>query len=201
MAVARRADQARSRARRQETTNGWKYTFGGGRAGSDPALRAALVKYELGAQLPDQVLYPNTTVDDKGEQLTGTRRYVLHFDAGKLPPVATFWNMSMYGSDMLFVENDFGRYSIGSTTDGLKKDADGSLTIVIQKDKPADTWNWLPAPEGTFQSNTSPLWAADADTLRFVPTARSETDELTLTTPEVRCWPSLHIASPLALSR
>ena len=53
------------------TTNGWKYTFGGGRAGSDPALRAALVKYELGAQLQDQVLYPNTTVDDKGEQLTG----------------------------------------------------------------------------------------------------------------------------------
>ena len=133
-----------------ETTNGWKYTFGGGRAGSDPALRAALVKYELGAQLPDQVLYPNTTVDDKGEQLTGTRRYVLHFDAGKLPPVATFWNMSMYGSNMLFIENDFGRYSIGSTTDGLKKNADGSLTVVIQKSKPADTSNWLPAPEGAF---------------------------------------------------
>ena len=133
-----------------ETTNGWKYTFGGGRAGSDQALRAALVKYELGAQLPDQVLYPNTTVDDKGEQLTGARRYVLHFDAGKLPPVATFWNMSMYGSNMLFVENDFGRYSIGSTTDGLKKNADGSLTVVIQKDKPADTSTWLPAPEGAF---------------------------------------------------
>ncbi|MET3970215.1 hypothetical protein ABID62_006306 [Bradyrhizobium sp. S3.9.1] len=94
--------------------------------------------------------YPNTTVDDKGEQLTGARCYVLHFDAGKLPPVATFWNMSMYGSDMLFVENEFGRYSIGSTTDGLKKNADGSLTVAIQKDKPADTSNWLPAPEGAF---------------------------------------------------
>ena len=131
------------------TTNGWKYTFGGGRAGSDPALRAALVKYELGAQLQDQVLYPNTTVDDR-RATVGSRRYVLHFDAGKLPPVATFWNMSMYGSDMLFVENDFGRYSMGSTTDGLKKSADGSLTVVIQKDKPADTSNWLPAPEDAF---------------------------------------------------
>ncbi|WP_246556908.1 DUF1214 domain-containing protein [Bradyrhizobium liaoningense] len=133
-----------------ETTNGWKYTFGGGRAGSDPVLRAVLVKYELGAQLPDQVLYPNTTMDDKGEQLTGARRYVLRFDVGKLPPVATFWNMSMYGSNMLFVENEFGRYSIGSTTDGLKKNADGSLTVVIQKDKPTDSSNWLPSPEGTF---------------------------------------------------
>ena len=52
--------------------------------------------------------------------------------------------------NMLFVENDFGRYSIGSTTDGLKPDADGSLTILIQKDKPADTANWLPAPSGSF---------------------------------------------------
>ncbi len=51
---------------------------------------------------------------------------------------------------MLFVENDFGRYSIGSTTDGLRKNADGSGDIVIQKDRPADTSNWLPAPAGDF---------------------------------------------------
>ena len=133
-----------------EITNGWKYTFAGGRAGYDPGLRAALAKYELGAQLSDQVLYPNTSVDDKGEQLTGERKYVLHFDAGKLPPVSVFWNMAMYGSDMLFVENNFGRFSIGSTTDGLKPNADGSLDIAIQKERPADTSNWLPAPSGRF---------------------------------------------------
>jgi hypothetical protein len=133
-----------------QTVHGWKYTFAGGRAGYDPGLRAALAKYELGAQLSDQVLYPNASVDDEGEQLNGARKYVLHFDAGRLPPVSVFWNMAMYGSDMLFVENNFGRYSIGSTTDGLKKDHDGSLTIVIQKDRPADVANWLPAPTGDF---------------------------------------------------
>jgi hypothetical protein len=133
-----------------QTVNGWKYTFAGGRAGYDPGLRAALVKYELGAQLSDQVLYPNTSVDDKGEPLSGANKYVLHFDAGKLPPVSIFWNMAMYGSDMLFVENESRRYSIGSTTDGLKKNADRSLDIVIQKDKPSDTSNWLPAPPGDF---------------------------------------------------
>jgi hypothetical protein len=100
--------------------------------------------------LSDQVLDPNTSVDDKGEGLTGARKYVLHFDKGQLPPVSVFWNMAMYGSDMLFVENDFGRYSIGSTTDGLKPGADGSLTMLIQKDNPADTANWLPAPSGSF---------------------------------------------------
>jgi hypothetical protein len=133
-----------------EITNGWKYTFAGGRAGYDPGLRAALAKYEVGAQLADQVIYPNTSVDEKGEPLTGARKYVLHFDADKLPPVSVFWNMAMYGSDMLFVENDFGRYSIGSTTDDLKKRPDGSLDILIQHDKPADTSNWLPAPAGPF---------------------------------------------------
>ena len=97
-----------------------------------------------------QVIYPNTSVDDKGEPLTGEHKYVLHFDAGKLPPVIVFWNMAMYASDMLFVENDFGRYSIGGTTDGLTKSPDGSLTILIQKDKPAGTSNWLPAPAGNF---------------------------------------------------
>ena len=54
----------------------------------------------------------------------------------------------MYADDMLFVENDFGRYSIGSTTDGLKKNADGSLTLIIQNERPSDTSNWLPAPTG-----------------------------------------------------
>jgi hypothetical protein len=92
-----------------ETANGWKYTFAGGRAGYDPGLRAALTKYEVGAQLSNEVLYPNTSVDDLGEALTGARNYVLHFEAGKLPPVSVFWNLAMYAADMLFVENDFFR--------------------------------------------------------------------------------------------
>jgi hypothetical protein len=65
---------------------------------------------------------------------------------GWLPPVSVFWNRALYASDMLFVENDFGRYSFGSTTDGFKKEKDVSLTVLIQHDKPVDTSNWLPAP-------------------------------------------------------
>ena len=133
-----------------ETTNGWKYTLAGGRAGHDLALRAALAKYELGAQLSDQVIYPNCTVDDKNKPLDGANKYVLHFEKGKQPAVSVFWNLAMYASDMLFFENDFGRYSIGSTTDGLKENSDGSLTLYIQNAKPDDTSNWLPAPAGPF---------------------------------------------------
>jgi len=133
-----------------ETTNGWKYTFAGGRAGHDIALRAALAKYEVGAQLCDQVIYPNCAVDERGEPFDGGNKYVLHFDADKLPQVATFWNLAMYGPDMLFVENEIARCSFGSTTDGLKTNADGSITILVQKARPSDVSNWLPAPSGNF---------------------------------------------------
>jgi hypothetical protein len=160
-----------------QIVDGWKYTFAGGRAGYDPGLRAALAKYELGAQLSDQVLYPNTSVDDKGEPLEGARKYVLHFDAGKLPPVSVFWNMAMYGSDMLFVENDFGRYSIGSTTDGLTKNPDGSLTIVIQKDRPADVANWLPAPAGDFNLTMRLYGPETSGARRLLPFAAGQTGD------------------------
>lgn len=49
--------------------------------------------------------------------------------------------MSMYDERKLFVENDFKRYSIGSTTEDLRKNPDGSITILIQDERPADTSN------------------------------------------------------------
>jgi hypothetical protein len=97
-----------------EVKNGWRYTTGGGRAGYDFALRAALAKNQLGAQLAQEVLCPNAQVDDKAEPFTGERKYVLNFAKDQIPPVATFWNLAMYDKDIFFVENDFGRYSIGS---------------------------------------------------------------------------------------
>ncbi|MNF87991.1 hypothetical protein D3C84_704720 [compost metagenome] len=133
-----------------ENTNGWRYVLLGGRAGGDFALRAALAKYAIGTQLAEQVLYPNTQVDDKGAALDGKHKYILHFPKGQLPPASLFWNLSMYGNDMLFVENAFERYTIGSMTSGLKPDTDGSLTLLIQQERPSDTANWLPAPTGPF---------------------------------------------------
>jgi hypothetical protein len=133
-----------------EIVTGWRYMMGGGRAGFDYATRAAFAANLTGANVPEEILYPNTRVDDKGAPLNGANKYVLHFDKDKLPPVSVFWNLNMFDEKEFFIENDFKRYSIGSTTDGLKKNPDGSLTIFIQKDRPTDTANWLPAPSGSF---------------------------------------------------
>jgi hypothetical protein len=83
---------------------------------------------------------------------TSTNRYTLTFPAGALPPVNAFWSVTMYdGKTQLLIENPINRYLINSPMlPDLKKNADDSLTLYIQKDTPgADKEpNWLPAPNG-----------------------------------------------------
>src|ERR1700748_514924 len=135
-----------------ENVRGWRYTMGGGRSGFTYALRAAMAGNLTGANVPEEILYPNTRVDDQDAPLSGANKYVLRFDKDKIPPVSVFWNLNMYDEKEFFIENDFKRYSIGSTTGGLKTASDGSITIYIQKDNPGSDKqsNWLPAPAGSF---------------------------------------------------
>ena len=78
----------------------------------------------------------NTGVDADDQPLNGAYDYVLRFEPGQTPPVAGMWNMAMYNDGMLFIPNEIDRFSIGSTTEGLTPDADGSLTIYIQHAPP-----------------------------------------------------------------
>jgi hypothetical protein len=67
-------------------------------------------------------------------------------------PVSGMWNLAMYDDEMFFVANDADRFTIGSTTDGVTANPDGSLTVYIQTSRPdaAKAPNWLPAPTGSF---------------------------------------------------
>jgi len=97
-----------------------------------------------------EAAYPMTYTDADGDQLDGHNRYTITFE--EEPPVGAFWSITMYDlPDFYLVANPIGRYSIGDRTPGLRRDADGSLTIVIQHDQPADTSNWLPAPAAPFR--------------------------------------------------
>ena len=97
-----------------------------------------------------EAAYPMTYIDADGSQLDGHNRYTLTFDQD--PPVDAFWSITMYDlPDFYLVANPIGRYSIGDRTPGLRRGADGSLTIVIQHQPPSDTSNWLPAPAAPFR--------------------------------------------------
>ena len=135
-----------------ETVNGWRGSMATGRCSYDWALNAANTKNQVGTELAEQVVYVNTRADANDEPLSGAHAYVLHFDAGRTPPVAGMWNLAMYDNDMFFVANEGNRVSIGSTTDGLAPNDDGSLTLYIQHNRPDDDKlsNWLPAPAGSF---------------------------------------------------
>lgn len=97
-----------------------------------------------------EAAYPMTYVDADGDELNGHNRYVLRFDQD--PPVDAFWSITMYDlPDFYLVSNPIDRYSIGDRTPGLARADDGSLTILIQHEQPADTSNWLPAPAAPFR--------------------------------------------------
>ena len=97
-----------------------------------------------------EAAYPMTYTDADGDQLDGRNRYTLTFR--EPPPVDAFWSVTMYDlPDFYLVANPIDRYSIGDRTHGLRREADGSITISIAHDEPADTSNWLPAPAAPFR--------------------------------------------------
>ena len=101
-----------------------------------------------------EATYPMTRDDwPTARPLDGSKHnYTLTFPAGQLPPVNAFWSVTMYdGKTQFLIKNPINRYLINSPMlPGMKKNADGSLTLYIQKNSPGKDKeaNWLPAPNG-----------------------------------------------------
>jgi len=138
--------------RDMDPVNGWHYQTNLGRYGKNFDLRAYTTYVGLGANLPQDAIYPIASVDGLGLPLDGLRKYILHFDKGEQPPVKGFWSVTMYNLEYGFVPNPLNRYQISPTQSPVKTNPDGSLDIYVQHDNPgADkVQNWLPAPTGPF---------------------------------------------------
>jgi hypothetical protein len=132
--------------------NGWSYALECiGTYGTDYKRRAVIALAGLGANLPEDTIYPMSFADGKGQPYSGANRYVLHFELGKLPPANAFWSVTVYDTDGFVVPNRINRYALGDR-DKLRFNADGGLDIYIQNDSPGaeKESNWLPAPAGAF---------------------------------------------------
>lgn len=152
-----------------KNVNGWNIgAFFGDRAfyRGDWLMRAAAAKGGLYGNDAVEAVYPYTRTDAAGEVLDGSKHsYTITFPAGQFPPVNAFWSLTMYdGKSQLLIENPIDRYLINSAMlSGMQKNADGSLTLYIQKDSPgkAREANWLPAPDGTIYLVLRLYWPKD----------------------------------------
>ena len=150
--------------------NGWRIGLNGGdRAfyNGDWLRRAGVALAGIYANDAAEALYPTTHKDSTGAELNGsTSSYTITFPSGQLPPVNAFWSVTMYdGKTQLLVANPINRYLINSPMlSNLKKNADGSLTLYVQKDSPgADKEsNWLPTPNDTFYMIMRLYWPKQA---------------------------------------
>jgi hypothetical protein len=132
--------------------NGWSMnTDTMGVYGNYYLKRAIVTQIGLGANLPEDAIYPLNLGDDTGKPLDGANKYTLHFDKGATPPTNAFWSITLYDSEGFQVANALNRFNLAGWMP-LKWNADGSLDLYFQNESPGEDKeaNWLPAPKGAF---------------------------------------------------
>jgi hypothetical protein len=140
--------------------NGWQMnTDTMGVYGNYYLKRAVIALAGLGANQPEDAVYPLNQADNEGQPLNGANDYVLHFDQAELPPVHAFWSVTLYDDEGFQVANDLNRFAVGDR-DPLTYNGDGSLDLYIQRADPGPDKqsNWLPAPAGSFNLTARLYW-------------------------------------------
>jgi hypothetical protein len=147
--------------------NGWQLnTDTMGVYGDYYLKRACVALAGLGANQPEDAVYPMIITDASGQPPVGENRYVLHFAAAELPPADAFWSVTMYDADGFQVANPLNRFAIGDR-DALQYNADGSLDLHIQHESPSadKEANWLPSPASGLLGVTMRLYAPRREVL------------------------------------
>jgi hypothetical protein len=144
--------------------NGWEFTTTAGVYGTDYPQRALITAIGLGANRPQDAVYPTSPADAEGQPYSGANKYVIHFAKGQAPPVNGFWSITMYNDKYFFVDNLLNKYTV-SPRNALKFNADGSLDIYIQNESPGKEKeaNWLPAPKGKFVLMMRLYWPKETE--------------------------------------
>ncbi len=159
--IHQKMEQRRAKPDTSLLTNGWMAIWEDiGTYGNDYLRRAYIDFVGLGANIPEDAVYPNCTADINGQALDAKNNYQIHFDEDQLPPVHAFWSLTAYNSEEFLVKNDLNRFALGDR-DSLIYNADGSLDLYIQSSPPPQDQlaNWLPIPkEGLFSLTFRLYW-------------------------------------------
>lgn len=81
--------------------------------------------------------------DDDGKRMKGGNNYVVHIE--KDPPAKLFWSIVIYDADTrTILDNrkvtEGGKATVGSRTEGLRKNDDGSITMMVGPEAPPKGW-------------------------------------------------------------
>ncbi len=132
--------------------NGWSMnTDTMGVYGNYYLKRAMVAQLGLGANVPEDAIYPVNLADNLGSPLDGAHKYRLHFSKDEAPPVNAFWSVTLYDPQGFPVGNPLNRFAVSSWMP-FQRETDGSLNLYIQNASPGPgkESNWLPAPNGPF---------------------------------------------------
>ena len=142
--------------------NGWAFTTKTGLYGTHYLQRALVTAIGLGANRPEDAVYPTSTGPDLVKKYSGEKKYVMRFEKGQLPPANGFWSLTMYDADYFFVDNPLNRYNVSSRSK-FKPNKDGSIEVYIQNESPGKDKeaNWLPAPKEGFVLMLRLYWPKD----------------------------------------
>jgi len=129
--------------------NHWSTVSNGAAFGTDYFTRTAVGKSNIFVNKQNETKYFYQDLDQSGARLNGAKKYTVTYPKGQTPPVRGFWSLTLYNQNHFFSPNDIKRYSIGTKNKTLEYNEDGSLTIYVQADPPAESrrGNWLPAPK------------------------------------------------------
>ncbi|WP_396916646.1 DUF1254 domain-containing protein [Mycolicibacterium sp.] len=148
-----------ARFKELDDINGWRFTTQTGQYGTDYLQRAMITYVGLGANRPQDAIYPTSEADTDGKAYDGANKYTVHFDKDQFPPVNGFWSLTMYDEGYFFVDNPLNRYTL-SQRNTFVTNPDGSVDLYLQHDNPGPQKeaNWLPAPAGKFNLMLRLYW-------------------------------------------
>jgi hypothetical protein len=157
-AAPRGIDRLRARFGRAGTTrNGWASSNARtGNFGNDDLQRASVALGGIAALSQDEAMYFSSVKDAQGKDYDFTRNYRIQISPAGVP-VDGFWSLTMYAAEpdgrFFFVPNPINRFALSDRSPGLVREADGSIVIIMSRERPTEGLggNWLPMPNGPFR--------------------------------------------------
>jgi hypothetical protein len=131
--------------------NGWQLIPANQGNWGDHFMDRAYATY-IGGMVPvaTNSTYALSYVDAEGNKLTGHNSYRMIIPADAMPPVTSFWSVTVYEAGTFdLYPNEAGLYAVGPNHPGTVYKDDGAVEIIFSHTRPENLGdaNWLPIPE------------------------------------------------------